>query len=47
MTLLQGENLTELQETIAVQAELLDLKSDIKGLVEGHIIESKLHPKIG
>ncbi|XP_061166347.1 translation initiation factor IF-2, mitochondrial-like [Saccostrea echinata] len=44
---LKGENIDELQETIAVQAELLDLKCDTKGLVEGHILESKLNPKTG
>ena len=37
---LTGENLVDLQEAIVAQAEIMDLKTTDKGLVEGIIIES-------
>ena len=43
----QGENLSELQDTIAVLAEILDLRSDLNAEVQGHVIESKMDPKVG
>lgn len=36
---LKGTNLKELMETVAAQAEIMDLKGDPKGLVEGVIVE--------
>nr|XP_022334970.1 uncharacterized protein LOC111131638 [Crassostrea virginica] len=44
---LMGENLSELQDTIAVLAEILDLRSDLNAEVQGHVIESKMDPKVG
>lgn len=44
---LKGENISELQDTIAALAEILDLRCDVKGEVEGRIIESKMDTKIG
>ena len=43
----KGENLSELQDTIAVLAEILDLRSDLNAEVQGHVIESKMDPKVG
>lgn len=43
----QGENISELQDTIAALAEILDLRCDVKGEMEGRIIESKMDTKIG
>ncbi|XP_016911875.1 translation initiation factor IF-2, mitochondrial isoform X2 [Apis cerana] len=40
---LKGINLRELTEAIIVQAELMDLKGDFEGLVEGVIIECSNH----
>ena len=37
----QRTNLDVLQESIITQAELMELKGDPVGLVEGHVIESK------
>lgn len=44
---LKGENISELQDTIAALAEILDLRCDVKGEMGGRIIESKLDTKIG
>lgn len=44
---LMGENISELQDTIAALAEILDLKCDVKGEMEGRIIESKMDSAIG
>lgn len=44
---LKGENISELQDTIAALAEILDLRCDVKGEMEGRIIESKMDTKIG
>lgn len=43
----QGINLVELQEAIITQAELMNLKGDPVGLVEGRIVESKVDSKQG
>lgn len=40
---LKGINLRELTEAIIVQAELMDLKGDLEGLVEGVIIDCSNH----
>lgn len=37
---LAGTNLDQLQEALIIQADLMDLKSTPKGLVEGVVIES-------
>ena len=44
---LKGTGLQELIETINTQAALLDLKADLKGLVEATVIESKTDPYRG
>lgn len=36
---LKGTNLKELIETVAAQAEIMDLKGDPRGFVEGAILE--------
>lgn len=38
---LKGTNLEALQEAILTQAEVMELKGDKSGLVEGHIVESR------
>lgn len=44
---LTGKNIDKLEECIAAQAELMELKSDYDGLVEGVIIETKRQPGLG
>ncbi|GFR85012.1 translation initiation factor IF-2 [Elysia marginata] len=44
---LKGIGLTELQEAIVTQAELMQLKGDPKGLVEGRVVEAQIDPKRG
>lgn len=44
---LKGTNLDQLTEAISLQAELLDLKADPTGLVEGVVIESSMDPHRG
>lgn len=44
---LQGTNLLELCETIAAVAEVMELKGDPTGLVEGRIVESRTDPYRG
>ncbi|KAJ9592515.1 hypothetical protein L9F63_015832, partial [Diploptera punctata] len=44
---LQKTNLDILSEAIALQAELMDLKGDPRGLVEGTVVESKTDPHRG
>ncbi|XP_015588202.1 translation initiation factor IF-2, mitochondrial isoform X2 [Cephus cinctus] len=44
---LKGTNLTNLTEAIAAQAEVMELKGDPTGLVEGIVIESTNHPGRG
>ena len=39
---LQGTNLQQLQEAVITLAELMDLKGDPVGNVEGRVIESRL-----
>ena len=43
----QGTNLDALQEAIATLAEVLEIKAEPTGLVEGAIIESKTDPGRG
>ena len=43
----QGTNLDLLQESIITQAEVMELKGDPVGSVEGYVIESKTDPKRG
>jgi translation initiation factor IF-2 len=44
---LHGTNLSQLLQAIAVQAEIMELKSDPNGLVEGVVIESKTDARRG
>ncbi|CAL1537323.1 unnamed protein product [Lymnaea stagnalis] len=44
---LKGTNLAELQEAIVTQAELMNLKGDPVGLVEGRVVEARLDEKRG
>ncbi|XP_059138650.1 translation initiation factor IF-2, mitochondrial-like [Physella acuta] len=44
---LKGTNLLELQEAIVTQAELMNLKGDPVGLVEGRVVEARLDEKRG
>lgn len=44
---LRGIGLMELQEAIVTQAELMQLKGDPKGLVEGRVVEAQIDPKRG
>ncbi|KAJ4435126.1 hypothetical protein ANN_23702 [Periplaneta americana] len=44
---LAGTNLETLTEAIALQAELMNLKGDPSGLVEGVVVESKTDPRRG
>jgi translation initiation factor IF-2 len=44
---LKGTNIENLVEAIALQAELMDLKSEPTGYVEGTVIESKTDPGRG
>ena len=43
----QGTNVDLLQEAIVTQAEVMELKGDPQGLVEGRIIEAKVDPRRG
>ena len=43
----QGINLDLLQDSIITQAEVMELKGDPKGSVEGYVIESKTDTKRG
>jgi translation initiation factor IF-2 len=44
---LNGMNLDTLTEAIVLQAELMDLKGDPVGKVEGVVIESRTDPRRG
>ncbi|CAG2060628.1 unnamed protein product [Timema podura] len=44
---LKGINLDLLTEAIVLQAELMELKGDPRGLVEGVVIESRTDPHRG
>lgn len=44
---LKGTNIENLVEAIALQAELMDLKAESTGYVEGTVIESKADPGRG
>jgi len=44
---LQGTNVKQLVEAVLLQAEILDLKCDVKGKVEGVIIESQIEQGLG
>lgn len=44
---LKGEGIDELLEAILLQAEMLDLRANPKGTVEGVVIESKIEPGRG
>ena len=44
---LHKTNLDVLSEAIVLQAELMDLKGDPRGMVEGTVIESKTDPYRG
>lgn len=43
----QGTNVDLLQEAIITQAELMELKGDPVGLVEGRIVEAEMDSKRG
>jgi translation initiation factor IF-2 len=44
---LAGTNLDMLSDAIVVQAELMDLKGDPRGMVEGVVVESRTDPQRG
>jgi translation initiation factor IF-2 len=44
---LAGTNLDMLSDAIVLQAELMDLKGDPRGMVEGVVVESKTDPQRG
>jgi translation initiation factor IF-2 len=44
---LAGTNLDVLSEAILLQAELMDLKGDPRGMVEGVVVESRTDPRRG
>lgn len=44
---LAGTNLDMLSEVIVLQAELMDLKGDPRGMVEGVVVESRTDPRRG
>lgn len=44
---LKGTNIENLVEAIALQAELMDLKAEPTGYVEGTVVESKTDPGRG
>ena len=44
---LKGTNLDTLSEAIVLQAEMMNLKGDPRGLVEGTVVESKTDPYRG
>jgi len=44
---LKGEGIDELLEAILLQAEMLDLRANPKGVVDGVVIESKIEPGRG
>ena len=44
---LKGTNVSDLVEALSAQAEMLQLKADFKGPVEGVIIESKMEQGLG
>ncbi|OQR73974.1 translation initiation factor IF-2 [Tropilaelaps mercedesae] len=44
---LKGDGIGQLLEAIALQGEILDLKTSFEGLSEGHIIESSVHTHRG
>lgn len=44
---LKRQNLDQLMEALLLQAELLNVKADPSGLVEGVVIESKVDPYRG
>ncbi len=44
---LKGEGIDELLEAILLQAEILDLRANPKGVVDGVVIESKIEPGRG
>lgn len=44
---LAGTNLDVLSEAIVLQAELMDLKGDPRGMVEGVVVESRTDPRRG
>jgi len=44
---LKGTNVSTLVEAIALQAEIMDLKAEPTGYMEGTVVESKTHPGRG
>lgn len=44
---LKGTNINQLVESIILQAQMMDLKADPTGLVEGVVIEAENDPKKG
>jgi translation initiation factor IF-2 len=44
---LAGTNLDILSEAVVLQAELMDLKGDPRGMVEGVVVESRTDPRRG